>query len=218
MSPGRQLAITLAAALGILFVVSATVIGTWLERIPVVGPSIPFFVLTVAVLVWRIRAGDGRASFGLTRPASWVRTLVVTALAVAVRLGLSAVLGPLVERAGATPDLARLDPVRSDPSMLWWLLPAIWLVAALGEEVLHRGFVMTRLARMWGGDRGAWVRAVVVSAVLFGLGHAYQGWAGALLATMSAAIFGCAFLLGGRNLWAAVMAHGVGNTVVLVLR
>ncbi len=216
MSPGRQLVTVLWIALAILLLVRLTAVGPALAVIPVVGASLPFFVLAVVVLAWRLREGDGRASFGLTAPPSWWRTLLVAAAAVAARFAVSAVVEPLLARAGAAPDLTRLDAIRGDRLALLWIVPAMWIVAAAGEEVLHRGFVMTRLARLWGGHGQAWVRALFVSAAIFGVGHTYQGWGGALLTGISALIFGGAFLLTGRNLWAPMLAHGIGNTIVLV--
>ena len=68
MSPARQLVTVLWIALAILLLVRQTSIGSVLAGVPVVGASLPFLALAAGVLVWRLRAGDGRASFGLTAP------------------------------------------------------------------------------------------------------------------------------------------------------
>ncbi|MFH1569798.1 MAG: CPBP family intramembrane glutamic endopeptidase, partial [Gemmatimonadota bacterium] len=102
---------------------------------------------------------------------------------------------------GAEPILSRIEPLQGDLPMLLALTPLTWLTIGLGEEVLHRGFVMTWLSRIWGGSSRAWLLALVAQATIFAAGHAYQGPAGVILTGVSALIYGGVYLLSGRNLW-----------------
>jgi hypothetical protein len=52
--------------------------------------------------------------------------------------------------------------------------------------------------------------------VLFGLGHYYKGPSGILDSGIAGFILGVAYLISGRNLWAAVLAHGFIDTFVVV--
>ena len=51
--------------------------------------------------------------------------------------------------------------------------------------------------------------------VLFGVGHLYQGVSGILVNTAAGLVYGAVYLRAGRNLWAAIIAHGVYDTVGL---
>ena len=54
---------------------------------------------------------------------------------------------------------------------------AMWcgLAHGLGEELLMRGFVLNRLADVFGRSRMGWSVAVLIHAMFFGLLHVYQG-------------------------------------------
>lgn len=75
---------------------------------------------------------------------------------------------------------------------------------------------MIWLSRIWGDSSRVWLLALLVQAIIFGAGHAYQGSAGMLLTGISALIYGGVFILSGRNLWTAVIAHSLANTVAFV--
>jgi hypothetical protein len=54
-------------------------------------------------------------------------------------------------------------------------------------------------------------------ALLFGLGHAYQGITGVVEAALCGVLYGALYLASGRNLWLPIMVHGVENTTSFVL-
>jgi membrane protease YdiL (CAAX protease family) len=58
---------------------------------------------------------------------------------------------------------------------------------------------------------GVWA-PVLVSSVLFGLGHVYQGWIGVAQTTVIGAIFAI-FTVRWATLWPAIMAHAALNTL-----
>jgi len=61
-------------------------------------------------------------------------------------------------------------------------------------------------------SEAAWLGALVISAVLFGFGHYYKGPAGILDSGVAGLILGGAYLLSGRVLWTAILAHGFIDT------
>jgi len=87
-----------------------------------------------------------------------------------------------------------------------------WTLAAFGEEIAYRGYLLTRAADVGHRSTAAyWIGTVVVS-VLFGYGHYYKGPAGILDSGVAGLILGAAYMLSGRNLWASVLAHGFIDT------
>jgi len=46
----------------------------------------------------------------------------------------------------------------------------------------------------------------------FGIVHAYQGVSGMITTGLTGVVFGATYLASGRNLWAAIVAHGTLDT------
>jgi membrane protease YdiL (CAAX protease family) len=86
------------------------------------------------------------------------------------------------------------------PLLLLWL-GIVWTAAAFGEEMFFRGYLITRLETAFNGFPLAPVLAVIIAAVLFGLGHVYyQGLRGFLVTGAIGLAFGSMFLLFKRNM------------------
>jgi uncharacterized protein len=86
------------------------------------------------------------------------------------------------------------------------------VVAATFEEIAFRGFLLPRLRIL----TGHWSSALVLSAVVFGLGHLYEGTLGAVQASLLGVFFGLAFLWRGR-LEAPIVAHAAFNAIMFAL-
>ena len=102
------------------------------------------------------------------------------------------------------------------PQLLLWLA-VTWSIAAFGEEMAYRGYILNRAADAFGRGWPAWIFAAILSSALFGLTHHYQGVAGVIDVTVFAFIPVIAYFLSGRNLWIPILAHGIGDTIAFVL-
>ncbi len=164
---------------------------------------------------WRLhRGGLGLAGLGLRRPAHWPRALGWALVAYLGAMLLNAlVVAPLSHALGlAVLDTTALGDLRGNLPRLAGMLLLTWTLVAFGEELLFRGFLLTRLE----STLGSGAAAVLVQALLFGAGHAYLGARGALAAGAVGLAFGTVYLLAGRNLWPVILAHGLIDTMSLV--
>jgi membrane protease YdiL (CAAX protease family) len=183
---------------------------------------LPNEVPILFVLGWislRLRDGGWKAA-GLTRPHSWWKTVVLAVGAAAVlQLGSEVVVGPLGHWLWPAPQHVSRSISSSSLGLkqAFTTLSLIWAFAAFGEELSYRGYLLTRAADILGRSAAAYFIAMVLVAVLFGFGHYYKGPAGVLDSTYSGLVLGCAYLLSGRNLWAAILAHGISDTFALVV-
>jgi uncharacterized protein len=117
----------------------------------------------------------------------------------------------------AQQDLSRNDIMRGNLPNLILNVVAIWFTAGFVEELLWRGYLMNRLVDLQGKEtKLAWVISVVGSAIIFGLGHTYQGLGGVIRITVSGLLIGTAFLATRRNLWPLIIAHAVLDTIGFV--
>ena len=125
---------------------------------------------------------------------------------------LTAHMGP----ARASADMSGYEYLFGNPAMLMVALAAVWVGSSFGEEVVYRGFLMTRVAEIGKGTPAAWSAALVVSALVFGLAHFDWGVAGVVQTTFMGLALSGSFLLVRRNLWSLVLAHAYLDTLLLV--
>lgn len=174
--------------------------------------------LVVAHLAAR-RLGRRWRDYGFRPPDGWGRMLVRGVLTVgAIFLASALLVGPLralLDLPAA--DLSTLDPVRGDPWAFAGLLVAAWVTAALGEELLFRGFLMNELADLLGGGGNGWAASAVLTSAVFGAGHFYQGPGGMLATGVIGLVLAAAYLAADRNLWVPVLGHGLLDTISLTV-
>jgi membrane protease YdiL (CAAX protease family) len=174
------------------------------------------FLLGWASLRWR---GMRWKDVGFARPRSWGVALLVGVLAglfiEAFELFISQ---PLLARwLGKMPDLSNFAAVHKNVKLTLIYLLLIWILAAFGEELVYRGYLMNRLAGLFHRTRAAWVMSLIVMAIVFGCSHTGQGVTGMLENIWDGLLLGTLYLACGRNLAATIVAHGVTDTVDLLL-
>lgn len=180
--------------------------------------STPVLLLFGWLMLWL--RGTGWRDVGLKRPARWSRTLLVgIGVGIAYQYISLYAIEPLLARlTGALPDVSQFAPLVGNTFFFVFSLVISWTLAAFAEEMVFRGYLLNRVAELVGErQRAAWVVALVVTSVLFGIVHMYQGASGMITAAISGLLFGALYLATGRNLWAAIIAHGVNDTLGFTL-
>ena len=180
----------------------------------VVPNEVPILVV-LAIISMRLRERRWHwASLGFKRPTSWRHIILIALAAAALRLILGAFLiEPLTSH--FWPPIkgpSEVNEIRGHFTAVLMYLPIVWVFAGMGEEIGYRGYLLNKLADVFGRTRLADVIAVLGSAVLFGFGHYYKGPAGMLDSGMAGVILATAYLISGRNLWTCVLTHGFIDT------
>ena len=190
-------------------------IASGIRRKPGLG-----LVLTVILIVIAGRRGEtSLAQMGLVPPDNWLSTVL---LGVLLGSGLSLLsiilIGPLIERITRQPhDVSVAAGVRGNwKALLSWLV-LVWGVAALAEEVLYRGFLMSQIIKLLGTGLPALVLNVLITSIVFGLSHSYQGRSGPWSTGIIGACLGVMYVLSGLNLWLPILVHGMIDTVELIV-
>jgi len=177
--------------LAILVILVAGLLGGW------AGAAV--------ILLWAYRSGTPWRELGLARPKSWTWTVIPgILLGAALKLLNKSVLLPLF---GASPTNQAYHFLVGNPAAVAQLVPYILVSAAVGEEILYRGYPFERLGKLLGGGASAKIVAIVVTAVLFGLAHlSGQGRDGAIQGAIVGVLFGAAYAASG-NLWLLMFTH-----------
>jgi membrane protease YdiL (CAAX protease family) len=159
--------------------------------------------------------GLGWRTLGLERP-SWRAARHAVIVATAVVLALPTVIVPVAQAAtGQTVDLASIDPIQGDGRLLLIWLAQAWTLAAFGEEMVFRGYIIRRVAQFVSNGRVGILTGLAVSSVYFGWAHRYQGPAGMLVTGAIGLALGILYVR-TRSLTTAIMCHAVIDTIVLL--
>jgi membrane protease YdiL (CAAX protease family) len=131
----------------------------------------------MAIALW-IRAGRPWVDLGLVPPGSsrlLLSVIMVTLMAALVAQQIRAIRRTSADgRQALRPKLAGVEFLLPHTEREYRWFKILSLTAGVCEEVLYRGFLMWALRSYVG-----LVGAIVVSTLLFGFGHAYQGVRGA---------------------------------------
>ncbi len=203
--PNSRLLSAAEFAAGAFFVFAYNIFHILPNEVPI--------LFALGLISFRLRNG-GWAAMGLTRPTSWTRTALIAVAAAVARM----VIGESVDALTAhwwptTVAPEDFSAIRGNALVAGRWLLTVWTFAAIGEEVGYRGYLLGRAADVGGRSPGAYWLALVLVSILFGVGHAYKGPAGMIDAGVGGFVFGAAYLLSGRNLWTAVLAHGFVDTL-----
>jgi len=176
-------------------------------------------ILALAGLVsLRLREGAW-SGFGFRRPDSWTRVVTMALAVAALRILLGElVIVPLATRVWpppAAPSGASHIPGHLGRALI--ALLTVWGFAAFGEETGYRGYLLKRAADVAGRSTSAYWIAVIVSSVLFGVGHWYKGPAGMIDSGIAGLLLGTAYMIAGRNIWPSILAHGFIDTFAIVV-
>lgn len=172
------------------------------------------FLLLVGWASMRLRGISWRDA-GLALPAHWRRLAAIgVGAGIAMWLLEFFVTMPLLHRLlGYWPDLTAFNGLVGSAKLLLIYLALNWVLAAFGEEMVWRGWALPRVAQFCGSGMRAWVIALIVVNVAFGLAHLYQGPSGVIQATIGGVLLGILYVATGRNLLAPILAHGIGNSI-----
>lgn len=171
--------------------------------------------LFLAAWIFMAARGVAWRSVGFAAPQNWP-ALLAAGLAGGVAYFLFEFFGTqqlLLRVTGEYPDLHEFDDIVGNIELLTIYLGLNFVLAALGEEMVWRGYALPRVASLLGGGAAAWALALLLVNVAFGLAHTYQGLPGVVEATVGGIAYGALYLATGRNLIAPMTAHFVSNSI-----
>ena len=165
-------------------------------------------------LIWTLRSHTPWAELGYIRPKSWMFTIVVgLVFGIGLKLLMKTIVMPLL---GANAVNTTYHFLAGNKA-LFPLAILFMIVAGFAEETVFRGFLFQRFSKLFGP--AVWVKtlSVLVSTLLFGLGHyADQGLAGFEQATVVGFIYGLIYAATGR-IWLLIIAHAAFDIAAVAI-
>lgn len=150
---------------------------------------------------------------GFSKPKTWWQPVLTFLGTLSALLLFSLYIRPLIID---KPDISHLMVLRQNLPLLILSLILVWITAAFLEELIFRAFLINGLDYLLGEKRWSiWV-AVIISSVIFGLIHGWQGLSGIFTTSFIGLIFGIAYVLNGRRILPLILVHGFVDTITLV--
>ena len=204
----------------VLLVVELLVIGTvfHLDYLGILPFSKTPFLFLLGWISLRVR--DLRwKNVGLNREQPFLKVFLI---GVAAGIGMEALelfaTQPLlIKLLNKGPDLDEFRRLIGNKPLLIIGIVLAWILAAFGEETVWRGYLLNRCADLFGRSTMGWGAAAIITSLLFGLAHFPQGASGVIENIIDGAILAALYFATGRSLWAPIIAHGIQDTVDVVL-
>jgi membrane protease YdiL (CAAX protease family) len=157
-----------------------------------------------------LMSGESLADVGFRRARFWA-TIGWALVAVVLTCGvITPFVEPFLNRMTGTPaDYSGYGELTGNLPAALQLIAFAWLSAAIGEEIIFRGFLLHETGAVFGTGRTAAAGSVILGSVLFGLSHNAQGLVGMILTGLAGLLTGVIFLASNRNIWSIILAHGL---------
>jgi membrane protease YdiL (CAAX protease family) len=129
---------------------------------------------------------------GFARYRNWTTTLLLgMASGVALELfDLFAKQRLLTRVLGKPPDLASFLAVH----FALLMIALLWILAGYGEELVYRGYLMNRVADLFGCRHTAWIASLLLVGAQFGFAHYPQGLTGIIEEGSDGLVLGLMYL------------------------
>jgi hypothetical protein len=169
----------------------------------------------ILVLLWAWRSHTPWREIGYVRPKNWLGTLAVgTVFGCAFKLFMKAVVMPLLGAPAINPAYHYLT---GNGAALPGVVFTMIVGAGFAEETVYRGFLFERLGKLFGTGTGARVSIVLLTSVLFALGHySNLGLPGVEQAMITGLVFGTIFAITGR-IWMVMSAHAAFDLAAVAI-
>lgn len=171
-----------------------------------IGAVVQYGIM-LGILLLIARGMPRREAFGLRRPPSWPRAILLSVAALVAIWLVGVALTPFLDandEQGFVPD--DWDSSRAAPFVAFFV--TVVVLAPIVEELIYRGLGFWLIA-----PHGAWL-AVVVTGVLFGASH------GLIVALPVLTFFGLAvgwLRMKTESVYPSMVLHGIFNGVALIV-
>ncbi len=118
---------------------------------------------------------------------------------------------------GESVNMGGLDDLENNKRLLAVLLLFNLVLVAIGEELVWRGYALSRVAEIMRGTRWNWIAAFCFVNAAFGIGLLIQGAQGLVLTFVHGIFLGLLYFAAGRNLLAPMAAHFTVSSIDFVL-
>lgn len=181
-------------------------------------PYLPVVLSSILVVGYStLKTGIGN-ELGFIRPKQLFQSIGIAMMMAIVLVASSFFLfGPALELiTGEAINLGPFAQLKGNTSFLLISIAIGWIIGGFMEEIIFRGFFLSRIIDLFPGKKGV-ILGILLTSLLFGYLHDYQGITGQLLTGLIGAILGGIYVLNQRKIWLNILLHGSLNTISMLL-
>jgi len=181
-------------------------------------PYINILLAFLIIMIYSYKDEGLKISLGFSKPKNLIKLFtkaVLFAIGIVI-IGYFILLDPIEKLIDTKLQLGVFSQLNGNFSLYFTSIIIGWIVGGLFEEVIFRGFMISKFIKYLGEKTGAIV-GIVFPSVLFGYLHAYQGVTGQILTGLIGIILASIYVLNKRNLWLNILTHGFVNTIIMTL-
>jgi membrane protease YdiL (CAAX protease family) len=185
---------------------------------PPIGVLIGFIIVLLYILIGKDRK-EKLKSIGFKTPSGWVKAIFLCLFfAILIEVSFQTLFNPIIQKlTGSEIDLKAFDGIRGNFHFYLGMLLVGWVAGGFIEEILFRGFLITRISKIFRNVKvGDWF-AILTTSVIFGFSHYYQGLNGMITTGLISVILGIIFIKSRNILWYSILTHGFVNAIALTL-
>jgi len=113
-------------------------------------------------------------------------------------------------------NMTGYDYLKDNFGMLLLTLAGVYIVSSFGEEVIYRGFLITRISQIGNDSKKATIIAIIFSSTIFGLIHYSWGPMGMVQTGFMGLALGICYIKLKRRLWILILAHAYMDTILMI--
>ncbi len=113
-------------------------------------------------------------------------------------------------------DMSGYNYLQGNLPMLIVALVAVFIASSFGEEVIYRGFLITRISEFKLNDKNLIKFAVVISSIIFGFIHYAWGPMGIVQTSFMGFALAISYIKLKRNLWILIFAHAYMDSILMI--
>jgi len=156
---------------------------------------------------------------GLYKPKNWMKVILIgLIIGILIQVFSIFIQTPVLEWIGVEKaDLSSYEIIEGNVSMLFIYLFVSWTTAGFGEELIYRAFFLGQLVVFFEDSRFKWIISLCISSIIFGMLHFNNGLEAIIGTGITGFILGLVYLKTDRNIWAPYFAHGIADTIAVLL-
>lgn len=170
-------------------------------------------LITFIVMLFLPKGRAFLKTLGFRQQDNWLKTLGLAVAGYAVVMAVQTVVANLFPDIFLKESDGFFAEIEGNTVLFLYSVVSGIVFGGFVEEMLFRGFLLTRLIRIFGDNKITTFIIVLTTSLIFAFIHVYQGAAAVVLTGIFSFIAGLIFVRTNYNLWLVILIHSIFNIV-----
>lgn len=203
--------------ISVLIIVSL-IISSVLNISSFLHPTVAIIISVISIFVFLKITKSPWLMLGIKRVNHWkFQILQAIGLGIIISFSFFFFIIPSIESlTNVYIDYSLFERMTKDTKTLLVVLPVVWILAAFFEEIVFRGYFICYGLQVFNSKYYLFI-SIILSSVLFGFAHSYQGISGMIVTGLVGLILSIILIKKNYNLIFLIVIHACIDTVYLLI-